>query len=285
MATVFENKPSYMPQEEAAALHNAQIKERYERLKNAEASQLAESFSAGEKTAYSYPAERKADYYAPPAETTKNYYAVPDKREITSYTFPQASAPALAPEPERSPEREYSAGYPQAPAREEPVTNGFVHTKVESPLFTPEMLDRTIRREYYDFGPAEAPAAPAANLQTADMRTAFEAVEKPLAEVAVAAEMPVAAVNVAPAEESYGLNAFAMKMVAAFAALVILLLSVIGINTRVIRQKTQRLKDLEERRSELSEENAELEQRILDAKSYERVLEYVERQGMIPAAD
>ena len=82
MATVFENRPApvYTPPEEEAALHNARIKERYEQLRNAEATQLAESISEAER--------------APYAAT-------------------RASAPTLAPErPERT------ASYPAAPATE-----------------------------------------------------------------------------------------------------------------------------------------------------------------------
>ena len=54
MATVFENRPApaYTPPQEDAALHNALIKERYEKLKNAEATQLAESISEAERAPY-----------------------------------------------------------------------------------------------------------------------------------------------------------------------------------------------------------------------------------------
>ena len=57
MATVFENRPApvSVPPEEEAALHNARIKERYEKLRNAEATQLSESFSEAERSAYTAP--------------------------------------------------------------------------------------------------------------------------------------------------------------------------------------------------------------------------------------
>lgn len=92
MATVFENRPApvYTPPEEEAALHNARIKERYEQLRNAEATQLAESISEAER--------------APYAAT-------------------RASAPTLAPErPERT------ASYPAAPATEEAAPYGRIRT-------------------------------------------------------------------------------------------------------------------------------------------------------------
>ena len=111
MATVFENRPApaYTPPQEDAALHNALIKERYEKLKNAEATQLAESISEAER----------APYAAPRAAAS-----------VLAPERPEKTAPAFtAPVPERT-----------------PLGNEVVHTKVDSPLFTPETLDRTIQR-------------------------------------------------------------------------------------------------------------------------------------------
>lgn len=241
MATVFENRPApvYTPPEEEAALHNARIKERYEQLRNAEATQLAESISEAER--------------APYAAT-------------------RASAPTLAPErPERT------ASYPAAPATEgAPRTAEYVHTKVNSPLFTPETLDRTIQENYYDFAPTQTPAAPVIPVQTADMPAAGEL---------SVAQMPAAAAATASVDaavkESYGLNAFAVKMIAAFAALVFTLLTIIGINSYVIRQKTMRLNQLEQRKERLVEQRSELEKDILEAQSYEKILEFVREHGMI----
>lgn len=241
MATVFENKPAsvYTPPREDAALHNALIKERYEKLKNAEATQLSESISEAER--------------AP-------------------YTAPRAASPVLAPErPERT-EPVFTAPVPD----NMPFGNEIVHTKVDSPLFTPETLDRSIRENYYDFAPNQMPAAPAAFVQTADMPTAGEA---------AVAQMPVATVGTASADasvkESYGLSAFAIKMIAAFAALVITLLTVIGINSYVIRQKTVRLNRLEQQKERLAEQRSELENNVLEAQSYEKILEFVREHGMI----
>ena len=222
MATVFENRPApvYTPPEEEAALHNARIKERYEQLRNAEATQLAESISEAER--------------APYAAT-------------------RASAPTLATE-----------GAPR--------TAEYVHTKVNSSLFTPETLDRTIRREDYDFAPSETPDVSAADLLAASVQTAGGA---------AVAEMPVTAVNVGVREESYGFSRFAKMVMAAFAALVIVMLTVICINTQVISSKSAQLRRLETERQALVEENAALEGRIEEAKSPEKILEYAQEHGMI----
>ena len=147
---------------------------------------------------------------------------------------------------------------------------------MDSPLFTPETLDRTIQENYYDFAPTQMPAAPVIPVQTADMPAAGEL---------SVAQMPAAAATAASVDaavkESYGLNALAVKMIAAFAALVFTLLTIIGINSYVIRQKTMRLNQLEQRKERLVEQRSELEKDILEAQSYEKILEFVREHGMI----
>ena len=243
MATVFENRPapvSTRPEDEAA-LHNAHIKERYEKLRNAEATQLSESFSEAERSAYS---------------------------------APRASASTLAPERPRE-----TFSYSSAPIEEAPRTNGYVHTRVDSPLFTPETLDRTLRREDYGF---MAPVAPEEQKAEVNEEMAVsETVNVPVNAPAAPVEMPVTAVNVEPRAEGYALNSLEKMVIAAFAALVIVMLTVICINTQVIRRKTVQLRNLEQRQEELVQENAELEKNIEDAKSFDKILEYAEEHGMI----
>ena len=238
MATVFETRPqtAFAPvREEEALRHNALIKERYKQLlQNAEEDQLSESISRAEKAPVaSYPA--RASVLAPerPAEKPEQYFA-----------------PAQA-----------------------PAENVTVHERVNSPLFTPETLDRTIR---------ESAFAPAVAEPETDVFAAREEAVRPAAyELPEVRPMPVAAVNAEAAVESYGLSAFAMKMIAAFAAAVIMLLTIIGINSYVISQKAKQLKNLEQKRQQLEEKNAELEARIEEATSYEKVLEFVKENGMI----
>ena len=77
------------------------------------------------------------------------------------------------------------------------------------------------------------------------------------------------------------LAAFLFILIAAFAALVFTLLTIIGINSYVIRQKTMRLNQLEQRKERLVEQRSELEKDILEAQSYEKILEFVREHGMI----
>lgn len=247
MATIFENENIYTSAREDEAVHNAKIKERYEHLMNAEATQLFESI---------YQAERM------PAEA------------------PRAEAPVLA--PERT--AEAPVGYPAYAAPSEPAVrpsehtgtvDPIVHTRVDSDLFTPETLDRTLQNadysNYYDFAPTETPAAP----------VAFHAAEMQAGGAAVA-EMSVSAVNAeaVQSDSGYGLSAFAMKMIAAFAGVVITLVGVIGVNSYVIRKKSNHLKRLQQQRERLADETEDLEKRIAEAKSYEKILEYAQNHGM-----
>ena len=249
MATIFDNRTetAYTPvREDEATIHNANIKEKYRQLlQSAEEDQLSESFSRAERSS-----SARASVLSPERPSA-----------------PERVSPSFQPAPFR----------PEAPA-EEHVT---VHTRVDSPLFTPEMLERTMRggeAPVSDFGGAAEMYAPAAEMYAAEMPAAV-----PMAPAV--AEMPVAAVNTEAAEESYGLSAFAIRMIAAFAAAVVMLLTVIGINSYVIRQKTNQLRNLEQRREQLVEETEALEMQIEEATSYEAILEYAQKHGMIPAGE
>lgn len=98
---------------------------------------------------------------------------------------------------------------------------------------------------------------------------------------------PVAPAQVAPAvsvkaqeqEESYSLTSAAKAVVAAFAALVVLMLTVIGINTRIINAKGAELVALEERRAELVEESRELAARIAEATDEETIASWAQKNG------
>ena len=249
MATIFDNRTetAYTPvREDEATIHNANIKEKYRQLlQSAEEDQLSESFSRAERSS-----SARASVLSPERPSA-----------------PERVEPSFQPAPFR----------PEAPS-EEHVT---VHTRVDSPLFTPEMLERTMRggeAPVSDFGGAAEMYAPAAEMYAAEMPAAI-----PMAPAV--AEMPVAAVNTEAAEESYGLSAFAIRMIAAFAAAVVMLLTVIGINSYVIRQKTNQLRNLEQRREQLVEETEALEMQIEEATSYEAILEYAQEHGMIPAGE
>ena len=180
---------------EAAALHNAQINERYLRLKNA----VDEQFE-----------EVKAQAYAP-----------------------QASVLA-----------------PERPLETVALEQEFTHTRVESPLFTAETLDKTLER----------------NAQ---------------AEQTIALEIPTAAptMEIAP---TYSLNMTAVKKaVAAFVGTVAVLLTAIGINTQIINANEAKIAMIEGRNAAVVAEIAELQEQIAIAESEETIAAFAQANGMV----
>ena len=184
--------------ENAAALHNAQINERYLRLKNA----IDEQFE-----------EVKAEAYAPRASVL-----APEKPVETT----------------------------------KPETVEFTHTRVDSPLFTAETLDRTLERNA-------------------------------VAEQETVLEMPTVAptMEVAPA---YSLNMSAVKKaVAAFVGTVAVLLTVIGINTQIINANEAKIAMIEQRNAAVVAEIAELQEQIAIAESEETIAAFAQANGMVKA--
>ncbi len=210
MATLLENQTiENKIADKAAELHNAQIKERYRRLQDAEADQFA------------------AETYV--QEHAQTNYAV--------------RASVLAPE---------------APAVEQvPQVTEFVHTRIDSHVFTTEKFEQAELQTIQ----AQAPVA------------TYIPVEMPV-------QTPTTAVAVSQ-ETQYSLSRFAKTVMAAFAAVVIVMLTLICVNSQIIRQKTARIATLETQKQELIEGNAEIQRRIQAAQSDEAIEEYALSQGMI----
>ena len=201
MATFTEStqKTTYAPVvDRAAELHNAQIKERYLRLKNAEEAQFAE-------------------------------------------IQPQTAARAVL-----APER------PAETVEQTPTVTEFTHTRVSSPLFTVETLDKTIAAAQ-----TEIPVITPAPVQTAQA----EAVQ----------------------EAQYSLTSAAKKVIAAFATTVTVMVATICINTQIIKSNDAKIAMLERQNVEMAMENAELSARIAEARSEETIREFAESRGMIKA--
>lgn len=147
---------------------------------------------------------------------------------------------------------------PEAPVLENtstfeqtPQVTEFVREKIESPVFTTEKFERAIEKS--------APVA----------------VQAPI-------ELPIQKATTSVARQAeYSLTAMAKVVMAAFVAVVVLMLTLICINTQTIERKSIKLKNLEKQREELMERNEELERRIENAQSEETIREYALSQGMI----
>ena len=198
--------------EQEAQKHNAQIKERYKRLQDAEADQFAQSYI--------------------------------QETNATDYTV---RASVLAPE-------KPSVSVDETPVFEQtPQVTEFVREKIDAPVFTTEK---------------------------------FQAIETPVVQETTVAAVETQAVQMqAPTavavESQYSLTHFAKMMLVAFATAVLVMLTLICVNTQLIRQKTVELQNLQAQNVQLQEEYAALQSRIQDAISQETIQEYALSQGMI----
>ncbi|MBQ8657533.1 MAG: hypothetical protein IJ506_00170 [Clostridia bacterium] len=192
--------------DDAAALHNAQIRERYERLQNIEADQFAQ-----------FEQESNAPVRA-------------------SVLAPERPAPRTS--------------------EQSPSVTEYTRNEADYALFAPETLDRAIG--------SAAPVAPP--------------VQAPVQEMPVAVVTPTAEVE---AVAQYSLSAFAKKVLAAFACVVVALLTIIAVNSHIISEKRIRVEKLEKQRQQLEEKNEELQKRIEEATSEETIRAFAEANGMI----
>ena len=138
----------------------------------------------------------------------------------------------------------------ETPATEQtPQVTEFVRTRIESPVFTTEKFD---------------------NIQetTADVSAPVE--------IAIPTQATALAL-----EEQYSLSHMAKAVLAAFVATVLLMLTLICVNTQIIRIKSVRVQDLEQQKERLAQDIAELQSRIQAAQSEEAIREYALSNGMI----
>lgn len=129
-----------------------------------------------------------------------------------------------------------------------PQVTEFVHERVTAPVFTADKFD-LIRDQAVQAAPVFAPV--------------FE---------------KKAAVAV---EAQYSLTPLAKVVMAVFTMIVIAMLTMICINTRLIENKSTRIKNLEKQREELVERNEEIQKRIEIAQSEETIRQYAESHGMV----
>ena len=126
--------------------------------------------------------------------------------------------------------------------------------RVTSDLFTVETLDRAIRNN-----------------------TVVEPVEmvvEPVQPEAVAVE------SVAH-EEVAMLSSFAKTVAAVFAAVIVMMLTIISINTQIISQKAAYLSTLEQKQQELIAQELDLQEKILRQTSKQAIEEFAEKYGMV----
>ncbi|MBE7068603.1 MAG: hypothetical protein E7381_04810 [Clostridiales bacterium] len=136
-----------------------------------------------------------------------------------------------------------------------PQVTEYVRSRIETPVFTTEKFNAV-----------------------SDVAVAKPTVSAPVAPMPVEVIAPVQAVE---QEVQYSLSRMAKMVIVAFVTLVVAMLSLICVNTQIIRQKTIRIQNLEEKKQELIEQNQEIQRRIEIAQSDETIREFAQSQGMI----
>ena len=165
--------------------------------------------------------------------------------QFSQVTYANESAAQAAPIVEETPVLEQM-----------PHVTDFVHESPVSPIFTAEKFESLM-------------AEP-------EVKEAVKAVVIPVIEEK--------AKEVTAVAEQYSLSNVAKFIIAAFAAVVIALLSLIAYNSQIIHQKRIQIDGLEARREQLLQEQQELEARIAMAQDEETILQWAESQGMVPLA-
>ena len=126
--------------------------------------------------------------------------------------------------------------------------------RVTSDLFTVETLDRAIR-----------------NNAVAEQ---VESIVEPVQPQAVAVE------NVMQ-EDVAMLSSFAKTVAAVFAAVIVMMLTIISINTQIINQKASYLSTLEQKQHELVAKELDLQEKIARQTSKKAIEEFAEKYGMV----
>jgi cell division protein FtsL len=85
--------------------------------------------------------------------------------------------------------------------------------------------------------------------------------------------------------ERYALTPLAKLVMAIFAVVVVAMLSLIGVNSRIISKQKIQVKNLEQKREQLIEQHDEIQNRIQIAQSEESIRAWAESQGMVQAGN
>lgn len=190
------------------------------------------------------------------AQLEKTFAEAEQQKRAEQFTAPAAPVAPVVPAAPEAP------AAPVAKTQERAVPL----TAQQKDLFTADTFRRVVS------GAAEAQAA----VQTPVQAPAFRPVYVP-----GEAKEQVKAVekSAEKALESYSLTNAAKAVIAAVAAFVVLLIALIGVNTRILNAKGAELTMLEEKKAELVEQSRELANRIEKATSEETIAAWAQANG------
>lgn len=163
---------------------------------------------------------------------------------------------------------------------ETPVVNQTAYAPVyteEAPVYAP--VESTSVAEQVPQVTEYAPSQVAASVFTTEK---LDRVADDFAPTVVVNEAPKTVVKAATVTAvSYSLSPLAKVVLAAFTALVVIMLTFIGINSQIIQRKSIRLKNLEEKKQELMERNEELQRYIAELQTEESIVQRATQAGLI----
>lgn len=190
------------------------------------------------------------------AQLEKTFAEAEQQKRAEQFTAPAAPVEPVVPAAPEAP----AAPVVKTQERAVPLT------AQQKDLFTADTFRRVVS------GAAEAQAA----VQTPVQAPAFRPVYVP-----GEAKEQVKAVekSAEKALESYSLTNAAKAVIAAVAAFVVLLIALIGVNTRILNTKGAELTMLEEKKAELVEQSRELANRIEKATSEETIAAWAQANG------
>lgn len=190
------------------------------------------------------------------AQLEKTFAEAEQQKRAEQFTAPAAPVAPVVPAAPEAP----AAPVVKTQERAVPLT------AQQKDLFTADTFRRVVS------GAAEAQAA----VQTPVQAPAFRPVYVP-----GEAKEQVKAVekSAEKASESYSLTNAAKAVIAAVAAFVVLLIALIGVNTRILNAKGAELTMLEEKKAELVEQSRELANRIEKATSEETIAAWAQANG------
>lgn len=190
------------------------------------------------------------------AQLEKTFAEAEQQKRAEQFTAPAAPVEPVVPAASEAP----AAPVVKTQERAVPLT------AQQKDLFTADTFRRVVS------GAAEAQAA----VQTPVQAPAFRPVYVP-----GEAKEQVKAVekSAEKALESYSLTHAAKAVIAAVAAFVVLLIALIGVNTRILNAKGAELTMLEEKKAELVEQSRELANRIEKATSEETIAAWAQANG------
>lgn len=190
------------------------------------------------------------------AQLEKTFAEAEQQKRAEQFTAPAAPVAPVVPAAPEAP------AAPVVKTQERAVSL----TAQQKDLFTADTFRRVVS------GAAEAQAA----VQTPVQAPAFRPVYVP-----GEAKEQVKAVekSAEKALESYSLTNAAKAVIAAVAAFVVLLIALIGVNTRILNAKGAELTMLEEKKAELAEQSRELANRIEKATSEETIAAWAQANG------